>query len=219
MRVLSKLILLLSMLGLTLWLCCPPDLHVEVAAQSPLTERVIFLVDRSGSMDGDHFTRALKAFSEMINRPTDDLEIAIIAFNDTTYRWPGKPEDGVPFGWARLPSSIAAKEAENWLTVLGAGGDTILGGALREALAERRDKLSIVVVSDGLFGRERTEDLTSIIETGQAEREQNNLGKAIIGVYGLGPHQKILTTIAEMGGGGYLREEVFLEDPIMEFGR
>lgn len=188
-------------------------LKMEVDAQAPITQRILFLVDRSGSMQGDHFTRALTAFKQIAETPIDDLQIGVIAFNDEVIRWPGRPEEGVPPGWARLPSS-AAEAAQNWLSALGAGGDTLVAPALTAALEERRPNLSIILVSDGLLGRERTDDIMRLIRVKQLDREEANLGKAVIGVYGLGPCQKILCSIAEMGHGAYIREEVqYDEDP------
>lgn len=194
---------------------CTVQLHVEVAPGTPITRRVLFVVDRSGSMHGDHFSRALAAVRDMIEHPTDDLEVALIAFNDAAIRWPGKPEEGrrnVPAGWAALPSDTAVGEAEAWLEALGAGGDTLVIPALRAAMGERRQELSVVLVSDGLFGRERTDDILGVITNAQAEREAAGLGRAVVAVYGLGPSQKVLCRIGEMGHGGYIREEVPLED-------
>lgn len=196
---------------------CAIQLHVEVPPTTPITRRVLFVVDRSGSMHGDHFSRALAAVRDMLQQPTDDLEVAVIAFNDAAVRWPGKPEEGrrtVPAGWAALPSDTAVAEAEAWLESLGAGGDTLVIPALRAALGERRGELSIVLVSDGLFGRERTDDILGMIRSMQAEREEAGLGRAVLAVYGLGPSQKILCRIGEMGGGGYVREEVPLDDDV-----
>ena len=194
---------------------CAVQLHIEVAPTTPITRRVLFVVDRSGSMHGDHFSRALAAVRDMIEHPTDDLEVALIAFNDAAIRWPGKPEEGrrsVPAGWAALPSDTAVAEAEGWLEALGAGGDTLVIPALRAAMTERRQELSVVLVSDGLFGRERTDDILGVITSAQAEREAAGLGHAVVAVYGLGPNQKVLCRIGELGRGGYIREEVPLED-------
>jgi Mg-chelatase subunit ChlD len=191
------------------------QLHVEVDPGAPITQRVLFVVDRSGSMHGDHFTRALVAVRGLIEHPTDDLEVAVIAFNDTAVRWPGKPESGpreVPQGWAALPSDTAVGEAEAWLEELGAGGDTLVIPALRAALSEARSGMSVVLVTDGLFGRERTDEVLQTIAGLQAEREKAGHGRAVIGVYGLGGCQKVLMQIGEAGGGGYVREEVPLED-------
>lgn len=210
----------LAIAGLVSLPLCAVQLQLEVAPSAPITRRVLFVVDRSGSMHGDHFSRALAAVRDLIEHPTDDLEVAVIAFNDLATRWPGKPEGGgtnkrsVPFGWAALPSETAVDEAEAWLAALGAGGDTLVTPALRAALAEPRDELSVVLVSDGLFGRERTDDILSAIAAAQGDRERHGLRPAVIGVYGLGACQKVLTLIAENGQGGYVREEVPLDDEL-----
>src|SRR5690606_27366979 len=117
----------------------------------------------SGSMHGDHFDRALRAVRDMFEHPTDDLEVGVIAFNDAAIRWPGRPEPErrrpVPPGWASLPSEESVDAANRWLEQLGAGGDTLIIPALSAALSEPRDELSIILVTDGLFGRERTDDI------------------------------------------------------------
>lgn len=191
------------------------QLHLEVEPATPLTRRLMFVVDRSGSMHGDHFDRALRAVREMFEHPTDDLEVAVLAFNDGTTRWPGRPElerrRPVPPGWASLPSEESVAAANRWLADLGAGGDTLIIPALSVALSEPRDELSVVLVTDGLFGRERTDDIMGLIAAKQEERERRGLGRAVIACYGLGPTQRILARVAEVGGGGYVREEVPLE--------
>lgn len=210
----------LAMAGLLTLPLCAVQLELEVAPSVPITRRVLFVVDRSGSMHGDHFSRALAAVRDLSEHPTDDLEVAVIAFNDVATRWPGKPENGgrnernVPAGWAALPSDTAVDEAEAWLAELGAGGDTLVIPALRAALAEQRDELSVVLVSDGLFGRERTVDVLSAIELAQTDRERAGIDRAVIGVYGLGTSQKVLTEIALAGAGGYVREEVPLDEEL-----
>lgn len=190
---------------------CAVEVNIEVDAQLPMTRRMLFVVDRSGSMHGDHFHRALNAVTALLEHPTDDLEVGVIAFNDATLRWPGKPEPDrakpVPPGWASLPSEEAITSANRWLEELGAGGDTLIMPALRDALGEQRKELSIVLVTDGLFGRERTSEIHALIAGLQQDREEKGLDRAVIGVYGLGAPQKILYEIAEMGRGGYLREE------------
>lgn len=197
-------------------ICAAVEVHLEVDAQLPMTRRMLFVVDRSGSMHGDHFHRALNAVSQLLETPTDDLEVGVIAFNDATIRWPGRPEPErakpVPPGWASLPSEEAVSAANRWLEELGAGGDTLIMPALRDALAEPRKELSVVLVTDGLFGRERTSEIHALIASLQEDRERRGLERAVIGVYGLGAPQKILYEIAEMGRGGYLREEAPPED-------
>lgn len=179
-----------------------PKTVVEVEPTKPLTSKIMFVVDRSGSLTGDQFSRALLAVRGVLTVPTDDLEVAMIAFNDTVIRWPGRPGGKVPAGWASLPAAGTAREAEEWLRVLGAGGDTLVIPALMAALSDHRASMSIVLVTDGLFGREPRHVILDVIERAQAARPD----RAVIAVYGLGPRQQILTEIAEAGGGAYVRE-------------
>lgn len=162
----------------------------------------MFVVDRSGSMNGDNFTNALAAVRRTIEAPTDDLEIAVVAFNDAAIRWPGRPGGKVPQGWASLPSSETPKAAMAWLRGLGSGGDTLVIPALKAAFADQRPNMTIVIVSDGLFGRERTTDVLAAIAAWQAARES----KAVIAVYGVGDKAEVLCEIARVGLGGYFRE-------------
>ncbi|MCO5167674.1 MAG: VWA domain-containing protein [Planctomycetes bacterium] len=206
----------LALVGLAALPLCAINLHVEVEPSARITRRVLFVVDRSGSMHGDHFSRALDAVRSMLEQSTDELEFALLAFNDVPTRWPGVPETDrprpVPPGWAALPSDTALTKANGWLEEMGAGGDTLIIPALRAALVEPRDDLSVVLVTDGLFGRERTDDIMGTIANLQEQRERDGHGRAVIACYGLGPSQKILARIGEVGGGGYVREDMDFED-------
>ena len=193
-------------------------LVMVVEPQARLTKRVVFVVDVSGSMRGDKLGAACTAVMTALQQPVDEMEIAVIAFNDQPRRWPGIPEEGerkVPKGWAALPSQDAVKAAEKFLGELGAGGDTQVSPALREGLAEPRDDLSLVLVSDGIFQRESPDEVMAAFESGQKQREERELGRAVLMVYGVGSESGVLRRLAEGGRGGYLREPlVRLPDPV-----
>jgi Mg-chelatase subunit ChlD len=184
----------------------PLSIVVELESKHPVTNRVLFVVDRSGSMTGDHFTRAMDAMREVASTPTDDFQFGVIAFNDTPLRWPGRPEDKgrkgeVPPGWARsAPAALA--EAQMWLLQLGAGGDTRVTTALQAAMGDPATPLTVIVVSDGLFGHESPAELAKLLRELQGKRKV----RATVWCYGLGPHQRSLEAIADATGGGYLRE-------------
>ena len=112
--------------------------------------------------------------------------------------------------------AVAVAEANAWLHKLGAGGDTLIIPALKDALAEPREELSVVLVTDGLFGRERTDDIMGLIAARQEEREKLGLGRAVIACYGLGSTQRILGRIGEVGGGGYIREQLTPEEETLD---
>lgn len=188
-------------------------LVMVVEPQARLTKRVLFVVDVSGSMRGDKLGAACAAVLSALQQPVDEMEIAVIAFNDQPRRWPGIPEEAeagqgraIPKGWAGLPSQEAVQAAEKFLGELGAGGDTQVIPALREALAEPRDELSLVLVSDGIFQREAPDDVLAALEAGQNERDERELGRAVLMVYGVGSESGVLRRLGESGRGGYLRE-------------
>ena len=177
-----------------------------VPPEARLTRRILFVVDTSGSMRGDKFGQACSAVLKVAEQPVDEVEIAVLAFNHGTRRWTGVPEKGIPPGWAALPSLHATQAAAGFLAQGGAGGDTQVISALREALAEKRDELSIVLVTDGLFVREKTEDVIQALKTGQEERVKNKLKPAVLLVYGIGGEMEVLRELGKIGHGGYLRE-------------
>ena len=177
-----------------------------VTPEARLTRRIVFVVDTSGSMRGDKFGKACSAVLRVAEQPVDEVEIAVIAFNHDTRRWPGIPEEGIPPGWAALPSLQATQAAAAFLAQRGAGGDTQVISALSQALAEPRDELSVVLVTDGLFVREKTEDVLKALEEGQKQRVKKNLKPAVLLVYGIGSEAEVLRKLGKQGRGGYLRE-------------
>lgn len=198
------------------------NITMVVEPQERLTDRIIFVVDRSGSMHGDTFSRALQVVTETLQQPVDQYEIGVIAFNDSFARWPGKPENGpkaVPPNWAAMPSNAVVREVNDWLEALGAGGDTLVMPALRGALLDPRERLSIVLITDGQFGRERTSDIVENIEKLQQERIKQGWGRAIILAYGISSvgTQPSLKAIGEVGQGGYLLEQPEPEFPEFDF--
>lgn len=184
------------------------SLITVVPAKKPISQHIMFVVDTSGSMKGDKFVKAIKAVVKISEQPTDELQIAAIAFTGTTSRWKGLPEKGVPQGWAQLPSMIAVQKAESFLVGRGAQGDTLVTPALKLALSERRKDLTIVLVTDGDFFGESDESILKMVKERQSWRVKQGLGKANIWVYGVGVERKILSSLAKTGDGGYYRESV-----------
>ena len=184
-----------------------------------LSKRILFVVDVSGSMQGDKFAAACQAVTQALQQPVDELEIAVLAFNDTTSRWKGVPEaaregrHAVPEGWAALPSQEAVEQASAFLLEAGADGDTLVIPALEAALKEGRKELSIVLVTDGIFQRETGDEVLAAFEAGQRRREERGLGPALLMVYGVGSEADVLSRLGRAGKGGYLRESLGAIDP------
>lgn len=190
-----------------------------VEPQARLTKRIMFIVDVSGSMRGDKFGAACKAVVGAFEQPVDELEIAVLAFNDEPRRWPGIPEEGeggrrIPEGWAALPSREAVEKAERFLSETGADGDTLVIPALTRALAEERRELSLVLVTDGIFQRESADEVLAAFEAGQKAREERELGRVVLLAYGVGGEAPVLRSLGAAGRGGYIREPLVRVPPV-----
>jgi hypothetical protein len=173
-----------------------------------MTKRLIFIYDCSGSMNSEDLAIAISFVRGVMMQPLDEFEIGIIAFDGATYRWPGIPEPKqtppVPKNWAALPSAPAIEQATQWLQNLNDNGNTEVIPAIDMALKEKRDELSIVIVSDGGFHAESTKDILEAIEKGQKWRKDNKLGRVNIMAVGVDDTpNNALTKIGEVGGLGY----------------
>lgn len=160
----------------------------ERGLRGPLNKHLLFVYDSSGSMEGEKFVRAANFVIAIAEQNFDQFELGILAFAGENYRWGGIPDPTstppIPKNWAALPSQESVDQAYDWIMDLGAGGDTIVIPALRDALQENRRYLSIILISDGMFHRETTDEIVNTIETAQSERDNNGLGRASIMIFG-----------------------------------
>jgi len=110
-------------------------------------KNVIFVVDTSGSMDGDKITEAMEAFRLFAGQPTDEMRMKVIAFQTNSVWWKSE--------WTKLPDANAIQEAAAWLKGVQLSGE--LGGgtspipSLRDALKDPEPELAVVLISDGQF--------------------------------------------------------------------
>ncbi len=200
-----------------------PSIVEVVPAKARMTKRVLFVVDVSGSMAGLKFDKASQAVIEIAGQPVDEMEIGLIAFDNAPSRWPGIPEKAqegvpaVPKGWAALPSKEAVDSASGWLRKINPTGGTRLIPALKSALAEDRDKLSLVIVTDGQFYQETSTKIYAALEEGQKAREAKGLGRAVVLIYGVGESNSTLKKLGELGQGGFYRKqkEPVIPTPVM----
>lgn len=156
--------------------------------KAQLTQRILFLVDCSGSMDGPAtMARSLNTIKFIFEQPIDELEVAAIAFDNGHNRWPGLPQPPkIPANWAAFPSRNASQALSTWI---GAAQVTMRGGTnlappLRQAFAENRDKLSIIIVTDGGFA-EKPETLKKVVDDGQKWRTDRGIGPAVVVLLGI----------------------------------
>lgn len=183
---------------------------IEEPPQDRLSKRLLFVFDKSGSMRADRFLEALEFVSFMMSQAVDSYEVSLIAFDASTHRWPGAPEPDknppIPPNWGGLPSDDVVKSIMGFLEFLGAGGDTVVRQPLREALAEPRNDLTIILVSDGIFQREQLQDILITIDVCQKDRIKAGLQPAGIMVFGVtNTRVSTLAEIAKVGKMGYMR--------------
>lgn len=117
-------------------------IQLVVEPNSPLMARWCFVIDNSHSMR-DIFPRVNAAFLEAIAYKTDELEYALVAFNnqgmDRFRDWQWASESGFA-------------EAYRWLSDDKHNGVMSYGAsAIRTAIQQERDELTVLLITDGGF--------------------------------------------------------------------
>ncbi len=156
-----------------------------------VAREVTFVVDKSGSMQGEKFLAAqgaVKGFLAKL-RPIDSFQI--IAFSNATWLFDRRP---VPADRLNL------SRAEQWVDGLRADGGTEILGALEQAMPPITDDgpgdrmQVVVVITDGQIGNE-----------GEVfERLKGRIGFRRVHTLGIdqAPNDWFLEKLARMGGGG-----------------
>ena len=186
------------------------DLEIAqiVKPKARASKRICLVVDVSGSMAAD--LSALISTVQMIaQQPVDGWELSVIAFDGNAYRWHPYPKAKTKKArasvWAKLPDNRAIVRAVRWLKVKAAsmGGTRILP-ALRMALAQPVPKLTIFVVTDGLWqetGKMTLKRLAGL----QRARVKAGFGEALVGtlvIRTVATEYNPAVLLANAGGGG-----------------
>lgn len=199
---------LLALQAVAVASAAPPEQVVTVVApQARPTKRMLFVVDASQSMTRS-FSAALAAVRKVSSQPVDELNIGVIVFADFEehLRWVYRGKR-----WAKLPDAKAVKAATAWLQRACVGTSTFVIPPLKDALADKASKLTIVLVSDGLFS-ESDPQVLKAIEKAQRKRVKAKLPRALIITYGVGRagsaalnSQSTMAKIGRAGRGGFYR--------------
>lgn len=185
------------------------ELVETVPPEARLTNRILLVLDVSGSMAGPKLDRAIAAALQVARQGGDELEVAAVAFAGGCARWPAPAQEGsdAPPLWVQCPDEQALAHLLAWLrTPLLADSSTHLAPALERALAEPRDKLSIVIVSDGEL--HDAPKALEVLKAGQERREKEGLGAAVVACWTIGAEAPALNELAREGKGGCWREEL-----------
>ena len=207
----------------------PTVTHVVRPPQGArVSNKVFFLFDCSTSMGkDDRFNTALREMNTALTGgvPLDDGMFSVAGFRtdwvdfhgnvftQTFLQWPGVHEKGVPAGWAKLPSAIALRSANEYLNSQRCTGYTDIGPAIQSAFRACRtlEKVTIILLSDGNntypnFNGTPPSKVAALIRKLNKARVDQKKDRIRIFVFGLNAEQntKMLSEIAKAGGGGYL---------------
>lgn len=167
-------------------------LTTVVPQEKRLTNRMVFLVDVSGSMSGNDYKEAVTLIDGIVSQQTDDFKIKVIAFNGGYQEWQKK--------WEPFPSANGRKKLLKWLKGLKITGVTDPTPALKKALTYKEKNKSLVLVSDGFFHHAAFEKVW----------KKKKLTLATLGV---GIRAKTNTTMKHLGkigkGGYFIRKKFF----------
>lgn len=173
-----------------------------------MSQFMLFIVDVSGSMSNQgRIGAALDRVRRMMEDSTDEYYIAVIAFNGDFVRWQGINAPNVPKGWAIMPSD-ASRHADQWLSKQSVAGNTNPSVAIRAALFDPNQPLSIILITDGEFNEGHPP--VQMFRERQAARRARGLNEASLVVIGVGAateQNAVLRQLGEEGNGGFYVQE------------
>ncbi len=166
----------------------PPEFK-EDALLSSLAKEVVYIIDTSGSMEGESMVQAKQALLMAVARLNPEDRFNIIAFNSVTSSL---------YETVRPASSENVRQAINYVRDLSAGGGTEMYPALHVALKPQNADARIsqvIFITDGSVGNEA--ELFSLINA--------NLGQRRLFTVGIGsaPNSYFMKKAAQFGRGTY----------------
>ena len=184
-----------------------PALEYSPAAIVP--KDLVFLVDTSGSQQGDPLCKSQELMRRFINGLNPDDTFTIIDFANTTSQLSAKPLKNTPKN---------CSEAINYINQLQANGGTYLRRGIQAVLnfppAEEGRVRSIVLLTDGYIGNENE----VLIQVQQQLKPGNRLYS-----FGIGssPNRFLLNRLAEIGRGTaqIVRQDEPTEEVVEKFFR
>lgn len=168
-----------------MFMMLPPD----NAVKHRMAKDIIFVIDVSGSMQGQSIVQAKTSLAMAIEQLSPEDHFNIIAFNN----------DFTPFSYQLTQANSEQKsQAQQWVASLNADGGTQMYPALRAAYSQMKhsERLQqIVFITDGAIGNE--EMLFDLINA-----PSNHARLFTVGI-GSAPNSFFMTKAAQLGRGSY----------------
>lgn len=167
----------------------------DAAVRARLSRETIFVIDTSGSMDGESIVQARAALDLALSqlRPEDSFNVIRFA-SDFTQLFPRSSKADV----------VAVERARQWVRSLRSGGGTEMLPALEAALhddAERSAVRQVIFITDGAIGNEDALFRTLDQKLGRSRLFSVGIGSA--------PNSHFMTQAAERGRGTF----TYISDP------
>jgi Ca-activated chloride channel family protein len=153
------------------------------------SREAIFVIDTSGSMDGESIVQARNALDQALSRLRPDDAFNVIRFDSTFSRL---------YSESRSADARSIAETRAWVRRLEAGGGTEMLPALRNALTRDRNQRAlrqVVFITDGAVGNESA--LFQVIH--------DRLGSSRLFTVGIGsaPNSHFMSKAARLGRGTF----------------
>ena len=172
----------------------PQVTYVVTPEKGVITKNWIFVVDNSDSTL-DVFHKALEGYKHVTQFPTDEWSFKLIVFSDAGKErvFEVEQEDGTKKDW-HYATPEDFKAARLWSNQRAQRGVNSYGlSAMVTALQEKKDDLTIVLISDGGFTtacrvadeEKRFSTVEATIAAGQAWRTKNGFAPAVITTIGI----------------------------------
>lgn len=172
------------------------ELVPVIKPKARTTNRIIFVIDASGSMEGDPLASGIGWLHQISEQPTDDLRIGVVVFQGEPKRFVFSAKDS--HGWLELPNPKQLEATSRKISSKGAGGQTNVVPALQMALQDPEEDLTVILITDGVFNEQDKE-----VRVALAAAQKKRKTPAVVGCIGTGHHRQILKDIGKAGKGGY----------------
>lgn len=162
-------------------------------------DRVAFLIDGSGSMEGRKYATALKEARRIAEGVSDDGRCRFYVFSDRL--------SADPQGWWLAPDLDKLDASMAFCRLAFVNGGTTMLPALEEVLRDGMDPLGVIILTDELIEENDGETVATRIRTANGRRKS----PAIVGVVGIAgdgrPLPGLGAYVAEATGGTYMSVE------------